>query len=245
MIDPNFTNLYDAVTELIAASNTHETQISDNTTAIEENADAISTLELKPLESGADLNTLGVGRYYIPNVTVSATILNKPITTTQNAFIDVRYGATGELQQWFYINSKATTRNNKVYYRYYYENEWCAWQTGYLRPDDSGWIALTLADGIGQHSATNFPCRYRKIGNVVYVQGCVNGFADVEKTVATLPEGFRPSATFYSLQATQGGKIDTFNVRNNGKIERVSTTMPVESLSASNYHFINFSFLTD
>lgn len=237
-IDPNFTNIYDAISELITASNAHET-------AIGENAGAISALEIKPLASGTDLNTLGVGRYYIPDVTVSATILNKPITTTQNAFIDVRYGATGELQQWFYINSKAAARNNKVYYRYYYENEWCVWQTGYLRPDDSGWINLTLANGVGQHSAANFPCRYRKIGNVVYVQGCVNGFADVEKTVATLPEGFRPSATFYSLQATQGGNVDTFNVRYNGEIKRVSTTMPVTSLNTSNYHFINFSFLTD
>lgn len=222
-------NIYDDVAELQQQVATLQT--------------LIAALEVKPLESGVDLNTLSVGRYYIPNVTVSATILNKPITATQNAYIDVRYGATGELQQWFYINSKATTRNNKVYYRYYYENEWCEWQTGYLRPDDTGWLELPLASGIGQHDASNFPCRYRKIGNIVYVQGCVNGFADVEKVVATLPEGFRPSKSFYFQNATNGGKTDTFNARTNGNIERVSTTLP--TLATSNYHFINFSFLVD
>ena len=203
----------------------------------------IAALEPKVLVENTDLNTLTVGCYYIPNVTVSATILNKPITTTQNAYIEVRYGATGELQQWFYINSKAPARNNKVYYRYYYENEWCVWQTGYLRPDDSGWLELPLASSVGQHDASNFPCRYRKIGNVVYVEGCVNGFADVEKVIATLPECYRPSKTFYMQNATNGGKTDTFNVRTNGNIERISTTL--STLATTNYHFINTSYLVD
>lgn len=42
MIDPNFDNLYDAVTELIAASNAHETAIANNTSAITANATAIA-----------------------------------------------------------------------------------------------------------------------------------------------------------------------------------------------------------
>lgn len=217
--------------------------LQEQMTAAQAEITALQTLKPQALTSGADLNALTVGNYYIPNTTISATILNKPITTTQNAFIIVRYGAEGELQQWFYINSKAATRNNKVYYRYYYENEWCAWNTGYLRPDDSGWLDLPLASGVGQHDAANFPCRYRKIANVVYVQGCVNGFADVEKVVATLPEGYRPSKSFYFQNATNGGKTDTFNIRANGNIERVSTTLP--TLATSNYHFINLQFLID
>lgn len=204
---------------------------------------AITAMQPQALAANTDLNALAVGVYYIPTAAISETILNKPITRNSNAYINVVYGAAGELQQWFFINSKSETFNNKVYYRYYYENEWCAWQTGYFRADDSGWLDLPLASGITAHDATNFPCRYRKIGNVVYVEGCVKGFADVEKVVATLPVGYRPSATFYKLNATNGGKVDTFNIRTNGEIKRVSTTL--ENLATSNYHFINVQFLTD
>lgn len=43
MIDPNFDNIYDAVVELITASNAHETAIANNTTAINNNAAAIAS----------------------------------------------------------------------------------------------------------------------------------------------------------------------------------------------------------
>lgn len=42
MIDPNFDNIYDAVSELIAASNAHETAIANNASAITANTTAIS-----------------------------------------------------------------------------------------------------------------------------------------------------------------------------------------------------------
>lgn len=72
------------------------------------------------------------------------------------------------------------------------------WQTAYLRPDDTAW----LASGVTEHNHANFPCRYRKIGNMVHVEGCVTGFSDVEKVVATIPPGFRPSKPFYMQNAT-------------------------------------------
>lgn len=195
------------------------------------------------LEANTDLNDLDVGIYYIPSTTVSATILNKPVNGTQNAAIVVLNGASGELQQWYFINSKVDSTNNIIYYRYFYSGEWDAWQTGYLRPEDSGWNNLSLASGVSAHNATNFPCRYRKIANRVIVEGCVKGFTDVEKIVATLPAGYRPAKAFYVLTATNGGNTDTFEVRTNGEIARMATTLP--SLANTNYHFINFEFLTD
>lgn len=55
MIDPNFDNLYDAVSELIAASNTHETAIAANTTAINNNAAAISSNAAAIIENAAGI----------------------------------------------------------------------------------------------------------------------------------------------------------------------------------------------
>lgn len=110
-------------------------------------------------------------------------------------------------------------------------------------PADSGWLDLPLTTGITAHSATNFPCRYRKIGNRVYVCGCVVGVTAMDTVVATLPEGFRPSKSFYNVTATNAGKTDTFNVRNNGEVKLVGTTL--EALYADQYHFITTHFLTD
>lgn len=197
------------------------------------------------LTENTNLNDLGVGTYYIPTVAVSATISNKPVSTTSNAAIIVLNGAAdGELQQWYFINTKNTTHNNKIYHRYYYDNAWSEWQTGYLKDDDSGWLDLPLASGVTEHNASNFPCRYRKIGNRVWIEGCVKGFSEVEKVVATIPAGFRPSKPFYMQNATNGGNVDTFNVQaTSGQIQRVSTTL--SNVAADNYHFINMSYLVD
>ena len=205
--------------------------------------DQITALQPVAIAANTDLNDLSVGTYYIPSVTVSATILNKPVSTTSNATIIVLYGAEGELQQWYFINTKNVAHNNKIYHRYFYDNAWSEWETGYLKQDDSGWLDLPLASGISQHNATSFPCRYRKIGNRVRVEGCVKGFATAEKTIATLPAGYRPSKPFYTQGATNGGNTDTFNVQSGGIIERVSTTLA--NLSADNYHFINMEFYVD
>lgn len=238
-----------ALTERVAAlenqSTTTQSNISTIQSALNTVQGDIADMQPVALVEGADLDNLVVGTYYIPNVTTSATILNKPVTTNSNAAIIVLNGAAnGELQQWYFINTKNTAKNNVVYHRYYYDNEWSDWEAGYLKPDDTGWLALPLASGIGQHDTTNFPCRYRKIGNRVWVEGCVNGFAEIEKVVATIPEGYRPSKSFYFQNATNGGKTDTFVVRAaSGQIQRVSTTLP--TLATDNYHFINMSYLVD
>lgn len=108
---------------------------------------------------------------------------------------------------------------------------------------DTGWIDLPLTTGITAHSAANFPCRYRKIGNKVRVEGAVVGITAVNTVVATLPEGFRPSKSFYNVTATNAGKTDTFNVRNNGEIKLMNTQL--EALYADQYHFITAEFLVD
>ncbi len=108
---------------------------------------------------------------------------------------------------------------------------------------DSGWIDLQLSTGITAHSVANFPCRYRKIGNRVFVEGCVLGVTSVDTVVATLPEGYRPSKSFYHVTAANGGYYDTFNVRNNGELKLIKTTIP--TMYDTQFHFINAEFLTD
>ena len=235
-IEEQIQTIYDDVAEL----QEQVAELQNGVTAVNEN---INNLQPKALNSDTDLNTLGVGTYYIPDITVSATILNKPVTSTSNASIIVMYGATGELQQWYFINSKNNTANDKIYHRYFYENTWSNWETGYLKPEDSGWKTLPLQTGVTVQNPAYFPCMYRKINNVVYVKGCVTGFAEVEKVIAVLPEGYRPAQSFYLQRATSAGKTNTYNIRTNGNIERIATTL--EPQATSNYHFIDMQFLTD
>lgn len=108
---------------------------------------------------------------------------------------------------------------------------------------DSGWLPLPLAEGINAQNANTYPCRYRKIGNQVFVEGCVTGFAEVDKVVAILPESFRPSAEYYYQGVAPAGKTDTFRFFKDGRIQRIATTTP--SPSALNYHFITTSFFVD
>ena len=55
---------------------------------------------------------------------------------------------------------------------------------------DSGWINLVLKSGITPHIDTP---RYRKIGNVVYLNGRFKGLTELNQVFATLPVGYRPT----------------------------------------------------
>lgn len=103
------------------------------------------------------------------------------------------------------------------------------------------WKTLTLASGISEYNATNFPCRYKKQGKIVFIEGAVKGINKSSGVLATLPEGYRPNKPFYYIQSTTGGKMNTLKITASGTIERVNTTSG--AMTTSDYHFINTSFI--
>ena len=103
------------------------------------------------------------------------------------------------------------------------------------------WKALPLASGISEYNTTNFPCRLKKQGKIVFVEGAVKGISTSSGVLATLPEGYRPNRPFYYIQATTGGKMNTLKITSSGTIERVNTTNG--AMATSDYHFINTSFI--
>ena len=105
----------------------------------------------------------------------------------------------------------------------------------------STWSTLTLASGISQYNSTNFPCRFKKQGKIVFVEGAVKGINTSSGVLATLPEGYRPNRPFYYIQSTSGGRINTLKITSSGSIERVNTTNG--SMTTDDYHFINTSFI--
>lgn len=105
------------------------------------------------------------------------------------------------------------------------------------------WQTLTLASGVNQQNATQYPCRFRRDNNRVYIEGCVTGFAEVEKVICTLPENYRPKYSYYFQTPTNAGKTDTWRVYTDGRIQRIATTYT--GLSTSDYHFITTDFSLD
>lgn len=107
---------------------------------------------------------------------------------------------------------------------------------------DGGWHNLTLSNGVTPQNASEYPCRFRKINNRVYIEGCVKGLTTSSQIVCTLPEGYIPVQRYYFQAPTNAGDTDTFRVNLDGTIDWAATT---GSVNASNWHFITTSFLVD
>lgn len=107
---------------------------------------------------------------------------------------------------------------------------------------DTGWYTLSLTSGVNPQNESQYPCRYRKVNDRVYVDGCVKGLSAAGQIVATLPEGYRPSKSYYYQTPTNGGKTDTFRVHTDGRIEWMATT---GTFADTNYHFIKTEFFVD
>jgi hypothetical protein len=103
------------------------------------------------------------------------------------------------------------------------------------------WHTLTLYSGRSQYDSATFPCRYKRQGKVVFVEGAIKGTSSATDILATLPEGYRPNRTFYYLQSTNAGRTNTLKITADGIIQRVNTTNG--SPSTSDYNFINTSFI--
>jgi hypothetical protein len=64
------------------------------------------------------------------------------------------------------------------------------------------WTNLTLLNGSIVYSSGTEP-QYKKIGNIVFIQGAVKGLTGALTQVATLPSGYRPSqAVSFAIPTT-------------------------------------------
>lgn len=82
------------------------------------------------------------------------------------------------------------------------------------------WTALTLANGTPVGAPYQTP-RYRKAGNLVYLQGMVQvgaGGLLSGSLIATLPIGFRPTASVPFATFKNGGALQRIDVASNGQI---------------------------
>lgn len=207
MIDPNFTNIYDAVTELITASNNHETQITDNATAITEIKNEIA---VTALANGADLNTLGVGKYFVPNTVVAASLINKPAAAGTAFVMVVPAGNSGQLMQYYFPCAK---EGASYYQRSFYAESWGDWHE--INVFDSGWIDLPLTGSVIAFNDEQKP-RYRRIGKEVFISGVVKNISANETIIATLPVNYRPCKKVIVAVPSTGTKFSRISITTGG-----------------------------
>lgn len=90
--------------------------------------------------------------------------------------------------------------------------------TGPAPSSDSGWLTLTTTGFSGTIVNT---VKYRKLGDVVYMQGNVNSFtAGSFQTLGTLPVGYRPAvASHYGATSNSGTNSMAINVSAAGVVQ--------------------------
>ena len=91
------------------------------------------------------------------------------------------------------------------------------------RINDTGWIKAPLATGIYNLSNSAQPLRYRRKNGIVYITGVVKVAgknADVQKTITTLPAGFRitSGSYYYFINGATGATMSRFILSSSGTI---------------------------
>ena len=112
---------------------------------------------------------------------------------------------------------------------------------------DSGWIPLTLLNGVLPYgNGTNVP-RYRKIGNIVYLTGGVKNITARGTTIANLPADFRPVNGFPFVQNTSHenniAQFIRWNISANGDVIMFYNSN--SDLNAEDWYPISCSFPVD
>lgn len=217
-------NIYDDVEALTARVAALETQLA--------------AMQVVTLTEGADLHALEPGRYLIPNAAISATILNKPVTNTHTATVEVIAG--GDAGQKTVIYQTCSKTIPGYYHCAYYSGAWGAWNE--IDLTDSGWIDLPLATNILPYSDAQKP-RYRKIGKTVFLTGVYRGATAQNEVVATLPSGYRPTHKVIAATASVGTMFSKISIETNGEIVLNRTT--VEPIVSENWHSIACAFEVD
>ena len=88
-----------------------------------------------------------------------------------------------------------------------------------LPQNDSGWITPTLNSPYTHFGSPYGDVQYRKIGNIVNIQGLVNAnSASNQSTIFTLPSGYRPSLRLIFAQANANTSITRLDIDTNGDV---------------------------
>ena len=153
------------------------------------------------------------------DLTDKPTIPTVPSASTTTPSADTTNGDVGDGITWARSNHehpKSSLYAEASHSHTSLENRLSALET------DSGWVYLSLTGNFYNFS-TNDPAQYRKVGNIVYVNGLIalngNLTAGSEWVIGTLPVGYRPSKNFsFVCELNNNANLWTCIVKTNGEI---------------------------
>lgn len=100
----------------------------------------------------------------------------------------------------------------------YFDNAFkTMFRQGFELPD-TGWETLTLAADISTAANGTTP-QYQHCGDIVKIKGNVTGISAANTTIATLPEGARPTFPVYFVGSSTGNHLCFWSVETDGKIK--------------------------
>lgn len=110
---------------------------------------------------------------------------------------------------------------------------------------ETDWIDLPLADGITQYATgTQYNCKYKKIGNHVYIIGCVKGVKANGDLIAQMPTGYRPINQMRYITGHNIQYSDIYSIGTNGQLSFVGTINGQGTLADTDFHYIQVDYLT-
>jgi len=141
------------------------------------------------LESGDDLDDLGFGVYYSQTGTISASLVNCPVSAGFRLECKQTISSSERKTQILYTNETAP----RIYIRTQTSGGWNPWRMVAGTVTDTP----TMASGMGTLSTGAI----RRSGNIVYLNMYATG-VDIPTTatvIATIPSEYYPTATAYGV----------------------------------------------
>ena len=191
-------------------------------------------------DQSADLNSYtNEGNYFFG----SSSPTNAPESNSYGWLI-VLPNARKTIVKQIWLRSASINGMNeyKTFIRLYTSSTWSNWKQVQMG-GDSGWLNLPLASGITQYASSDqYKCQYRRIGDVVYVIGCVKGISANNTTIATLPEGYRPVNTYRYVNGRNPNGNSILTLTPSGALTFVGLTQGA-TIASTDFVYIQTSFL--
>lgn len=199
------------------------------------------------LSSSDDFNTcLEIGIYGIATNSIASTLNNCPASYAGTLRVYNGIGSNGVsqlIQEYRCIGmSKGTYMRTITAADNWYT--YGTWQEQAVN-NDTGWINLTMSDN-WEAAASDSELCYRKIGNIVYIEGRVKrneALSDFSSTqrIATMPSGYRPKQISYFFVPLSGKHYARAYVNTNGTVG-LEWINDVSSISTNNWFYIKTYF---
>lgn len=164
-----------------------------------------------------DIDAVRTPNMYVGENVSSYNYVNCPLKSGTFTLEVISQGTNGQLLQRL-IQCNKTDR--QVFERTFYTNAWGEWHEEWY----TTWKTATLASGFtNYYSSGSEAPKYRRHGNMVEIRGTVKPTSDIEysteyTSIFTLPEGYRPDSSVFTLCQGSGACVWLMQVNSDGRV---------------------------